>query len=440
MSEVSLKEINKIAIPAIFAGISEPLISLGDAAILGQLPDKVEVMSGVANATAFYLTIVWVLAQMKSAISSMVSRFLGKDDLDELRHLVPQTILMSFFLGCVFMVITIPGIEWLMGELYGLDGDALSYSVSYYKTRAIGFPFVLAAFTIFGVFRGLQNTWWPMVISLSCGIINLILDYVLVLGFDGVYAGMGSDGAAWASLMVQVLMFIAAIVLLRIKTPFRWELGRKLDFHLKELSSLAGNLILRTIALNFTILLCHRYATSYSNAHNAAHSIAYNIWIFAAFFIDGYSNAANAIGGKLKGAKDFVKMQSLMQKILKFNIGIAVGLSLVLSLFYFRIGPFFNDNPDVVRLFESVFWVMLLLLPINAVAFSMDGLFKGFGEGRFLRNVLFVASFAVFAPLLLVSDSFELKLYSVWIALAGWMLIRAIMPYIRYHKMLRNHS
>lgn len=440
MSEVSLKEINRIAIPAIFAGISEPLISLGDAAILGQLPDKVEIMSGIANATAFYLTIVWVLAQMKSAISSMVSRFLGKDNLDELRHLVPQTILMSFILGCVFMIITLPGIEWLMGELYGLDGNALDYSVSYYKIRAIGFPFVLAAFTIFGVFRGLQNTWWPMVISLSCGIINLILDYILVLGVDGVYAGMGSDGAAWASLAVQVLMFIAALILLKIKTPFRWELGRKLDFHLKELSSLAGNLILRTIALNFTILLCHRYATSYSNAHNAAHSIAYNIWIFAAFFIDGYSNAANAIGGKLKGAKDFVKMQSLMQKILKFNIGIAVGLSLVLSLFYYRIGPFFNDNPDVVRLFESVFWVMLLLLPINAVAFSMDGLFKGFGEGKFLRNVLFVASFAVFAPLLLVSDSFELKLYSVWIALAGWMLVRAIMPYIRYHRMLHKHS
>jgi len=440
MSEVSLKEINKIAIPAIFAGISEPLISLGDAAVLGQLPDKVEVMSGVANATAFYLTIVWVLAQMKSAISSMVSRFLGKDDLNELRHLVPQTILMSFFLGCVFMVMTTPGIEWLMGKLYGLDGDALRYSVSYYKIRAIGFPFVLAAFTIFGVFRGLQNTFWPMVISLSCGIINIILDYILVLGVDGVYSGMGSDGAAWASLSVQVIMFIAALVLHKTKTPFRWELGRKLDFHLKELSSLAGNLILRTIALNFTILLCHRYATSYSNAHNAAHSIAYNIWIFAAFFIDGYSNAANAIGGKLKGAKDFVKMQSLMQKILKFNIGIAVGLSMILLLLYNQIGPFFNDDPDVVRLFESIFWIMLLLLPINSVAFSMDGLFKGFGEGKFLRNVLFIASFIVFAPLLMVSDSFELELNSVWIALAGWMIVRAILPYLSYLNMLKSNT
>ncbi len=436
MSEVGLKEINKIAIPAIFAGISEPLISLGDAAILGQLPDKVEVMSGVANATAFYLTIVWVLAQMKSAISSMVSRFLGQDELNKLSFLVPQTIVMSFVLGCLFLLVTSPGIEWLMGELYGLEGDALKYSTSYYKIRAFGFPFVLAAFTIFGVFRGLQNTFWPMVVSLSCGIVNLVLDYVLVLGVDGVYEGMGSDGAAWASLSVQVLMFIAALVLLRKKTPFRWQIGRKLDYHLRELSSLAGNLVLRTIALNFTILLCHRYATSYSNAHNAAHSIAYNIWIFAAFFIDGYSNAANAIGGKLKGARDYIKMQSLMQQILKFNIGIAAGLSLILLLLYYQIGPFFNDDPDVVRLFESIFWIMLLLLPVNAVAFSMDGLFKGFGEGKFLRNVLFIASFIVFAPLLMVSDSFELELYSVWIALAGWMIVRAILPYIRYHRIL----
>ena len=54
-----------------------------------------------------------------------------------------------------------------------------------------------------------------------------------------------------------------------------------------------------------------------------------------------------------------------------------------------------------------------------------DGLFKGLGEAKFLRNLLLAATFLGFAPVLLLGDYFGLKLYAIWIAFFVWMLIRS---------------
>ena len=45
-----------------------------------------------------------------------------------------------------------------------------------------------------------------------------------------------------------------------------------------------------------------------------AHTIAINLWLFAAFFIDGYGAAGNSMGGKLLGAKDYKGLMEIGQE------------------------------------------------------------------------------------------------------------------------------
>ena len=51
------------------------------------------------------------------------------------------------------------------------------------------------------------------------------------------------------------------------------------------------NLFVRALALNTALILGVREATSLGNQYIGAHTIAINIWLFAAFFIDGYGAA-----------------------------------------------------------------------------------------------------------------------------------------------------
>ena len=71
---LSAKEINKLAIPAILFNITEPLISLADIAIIGQISDgATEAQGGVGLAAGLIATLVWGFAQMRTSLSAIIS-------------------------------------------------------------------------------------------------------------------------------------------------------------------------------------------------------------------------------------------------------------------------------------------------------------------------------------------------------------------------------
>jgi Na+-driven multidrug efflux pump len=72
--------------------------------------------------------------------------------------------------------------------------------------------------------------------------------------------------------------------------------------------------------------------------------------------------------------------------------------------------------------------------PINAIAFVFDGIFKGLGEARSLRNVFIAATFLGFWPALIIGDYFGLKLYGIWIAFIVLMLVRSLALVIKFRK------
>ncbi len=435
MSEkISLRSINRLAIPSILAGIIEPVISISDTAIVGHVTlNPTESLAAVGIVGSFLSAIIWILAQTKSSISSIVSQKLGSNQINDIKTLIPQTMLLNVTVGILFSGFSF----WFAREifmLYSAKEIILDYAVSYYKIRVFGLIFTLITFLIFGVFRGLQNTLWAMKISLIGGVLNVLLDYVLVYGVGDIIPAMHIQGAAWASLIAQFVMMLLAIGYYLNKTPFRLNLKLNLNPEIRYFLSLTGNLIIRTIALNVAIYLSNRYATSYGKDYIAAHVIATNIWLFSAFFIDGYANAGNSISGKLFGSKDFVNMKILSKKLLKYGLFVAVILSAVYIISYPFIGKIFTRELGVLNIFDTFFWLIILMQPVGAIAFIFDGIFKGIGWAKYLRNIQLIATFLVFIPTLVVLDYFDFKLYAIWIAFLLWMSFRAGSLWFRFSK------
>ena len=115
--------------------------------------------------------------------------------------------------------------------------------------------------------------------------------------------------------------------------------------------------------------------------------------IFSAFFIDGYSNAGNALAGKYIGEKNNEKLKILGSKLIKINIKISFLLMIFYTLLYPFIGEFFNSNKLVIESFESFFWIVIIAQPLNSIAFTFDGIFKGLGKAVDLRNTLIIGTF-----------------------------------------------
>lgn len=421
-SRVTFREINRLALPAAVAGIVEPLISLTDVAVAGHLPqNSTAALAAVGIVGSFLSALIWVLAQTKTATSALVSRYLGAGRLSRIRGLIPQALLFNFLLSLLILLSSLYGSGLIFETFFKARGLTLRYCLHYFHIRIWGFPLTLLTFTIFGVFRGLQNTSWAMQISLVGGLLNAGLDLLFAYGF-----GWSVQGIAYASLLAQFIMFVLACIYFFRKTQSRLWFPRRWHPEFKPWLFISINLFIRTLALNLAIVLGNRFATSYGTAAIAAQSILMNLWLFSAFFIGGYENAGNAIVGRLLGASDYRRIWLLAIDLSKYSLGIASILSLFYLIGYYPIGGFFSHDPQVLASFYRLFWVVLLLQPLNALAFTFDGIYKGLGRARLLRNLLLAATFLGFIPTLYLTDALGWKLYAIWAAFLVWMLIRAL--------------
>ena len=421
---VSFKTINKLAIPATIAGIAEPILSITDTAIVGNIPvNGLESLAAVGIVGAFLSMLIWILGQTRSAISAIISQYLGAGKLNQVANLPAQAICLNLLLSILILVATIFVVEDIF-MLLNAKGKILEFCISYYSIRVWGFPLTLLVFAIMGIFRGLQNTYWPMMIAIVGAVLNIGLDFALVYGIEGFIEPMYIEGAAWASLIAQGVMAIMALYLLITKTnisliprlPLHPELGRLVVMSL--------NLFVRAVALNITLILAVREAAALGDRFIGAHTIAINLWLFAAFFIDGYGAAGNIMGGRLLGARDYPNLWKLAKKIILYGVAVCMLLMAIGALLYRPLGALFSNDVEVLQTFYSIFFIVILALPINTVAFVFDGLFKGLGEMKYLRNVLLAATFLGFIPTLFLANLFNLGLHGIWIAITVWMLIR----------------
>lgn len=360
---------------------------------------------------------------MKSAISSVIARNFGKGTMEEVKTLIPQGIFISFLIGGVCYVATVP-FSTVIFEFYHAEGAILTLADDYFVIRALGFPLTLATFSLFGVFRGYQNTYWAMWISLSGTAINVILDFLMVFG-KGSFPAMGVEGAAWASVIAQIYMLLAAVLTLLIKLPDSYRISFRPNKELGGVLRMGGNLFIRTFALNICYYLGNRFATSFSDAHIAAHTIAMNIWLFSSFFIDGYANAGNALSGKIIGQGDTNLLYRTGMRLVKISVGIGVALAMVYLVGYVFIVDFFTTDEHVKTIFISFFWLVILSQPINAVAFALDGVFKGLGRAALLRNTLVVGTALVFIPIIYGLEMTGFYMIAIWAAFLCWMMFRA---------------
>ncbi len=422
---ISFKHINKIAIPALFAGIAEPLLSMADTAFIGHIPVMAkESLAAVGLVGVFIAMLTWILGQTRSAVSTIVSQYLGRDKLEMIKDLPAQAVVSVVLLSVLIIGITYPLADFIF-KLYNADATLLKLSVRYFHIRIFGLPFTLLTFAIFGSFRGLQNTYFPMLIALSGAFINVILDYFFIYGIPDILPAMHIRGAAYASLIAQVIMAFMSVYFLYTKTPFTLKLQFPFNKEMRRLAQMVVHLFIRTIALNTALYFGSAYATKYGNDSIAAYTIAVNIWFFFAFILDGYAGAGNILSGKLFGAKAFATLKSLSKKLTLYGLVTGSALAGISFVFYRITGKIFIENEIVLHKFYDIFWMVLLMQPINGIAFIFDGIFKGLGKMKYLRNTLLIATFLGFIPTLLLGDYMHWELRGIWWAFSVWMLLRA---------------
>lgn len=434
MKLLKYSQIHKLAIPALISGIAEPILSITDTAIVGNVDhNSMEALGAVGIVGTFLSMLVWVFGQKRSVIASIVSQAIGAKTIDEVKSLPAQAIFIILLFSLIIIGITYPFAESLF-RFYNASGLILEYSVDYYKIRVIGIPFTLITIGVFGVFRGLQNTITPMAIAIVGTLLNIVLDVIFVYGVEGLLRPMHIYGAAYASVIAQITMAGLAIFLLYKKTKITLRFSLPFNKKINDFLSMFFDLIIRTLALNIALYFGSSFAAKYGDEFIAAYTIAINLWFLGAFIIDGYSSAGTILSGKFFGEKSYNKLIELAFKLSLIGVILGISIFTIGMVFYNHLGIMFTKDEIVLVEFYNIFWIVLIMQPFCALAFIYDGIFKGLGWMKELRNVLLFSTFIVFIPTLLIADSYAYKLEGIFFAFTLWIIARGAPLIIKFYK------
>ena len=439
-NSVKISDIQKLAIPALISGIAEPILSITDTIIVGNMDENATISLGAVGIVGSFISmLIWVFGQTRSVIASIIAQALGKKKLEEVKDLPAQGILIIIFSSFLIILLTYFNSEGLF-KFYNASGNLLKFCVEYFNIRVWGLPFTLLTIGIFGIFRGLQNTYYPMIIAIVGTILNIVLDIILVYGVAGFIDPMFIQGAAYASLIAQISMAFLAVILLYKKTNIKLAVKFPFNPKIKSFMQMFGNLVIRTASLNVTLYFCNAFATKYGDEFIAAYTIAINLWFLVAFIIDGYSSAGTILSGKLYGEKSYGVLMKFGDDLTKIGVKIGIIMCIIGFIFYYPLGRIFNNDPVVLQEFYNVFWIVLAMLPLCSIAFIFDGLYKGLGWMKDLRNVLLFSTFIIFVPFVILFDHYELGLHGIFYAFTLWILSRSIPLIIKFRKTFNNLS
>jgi len=437
---IKISDIQKLAIPALISGVAEPILSITDTIIVGNMPENATISLGAVGIVGSFISmLIWVFGQTRSVIASIIAQALGKKTLEEVKDLPAQGILIIIFSSFLIILLTYFSSEGLF-KFYNASGNLLKFCVEYFNIRVWGLPFTLLTIGIFGIFRGLQNTYYPMIIAILGTILNIVLDIILVYGVEGFIDPMFIQGAAYASLVAQISMSFLAVILLYKKTNIKLAIKFPFNPKIKSFMQMFGNLVIRTASLNVTLYFCNAFATKYGDEFIAAYTIAINLWFLVAFIIDGYSSAGTILSGKLYGEKSYSMLMKFGNDLTKIGVKIGIIMCIIGFIFYYPLGRIFNNDPVVLQEFYNVFWIVLVMLPLCSIAFIFDGVYKGLGWMKDLRNVLLFSTFIIFVPFVILFDHYELGLHGIFYAFTLWILSRSIPLIIKFRKTFNKLS
>jgi putative MATE family efflux protein len=417
------REIFALAIPAFGALAAEPLYVLVDTAIVGRLGTNP--LGGLAVAATVLIVAFGVPNFLAYSTTGSVARRIGADDH---RGAVEHGIAgmwLAVAIGVVFAAAGMAAASVIVRAM-GASDAVRPYAVTYLRISFLGAPFLLLALAGAGYQRGAQDTRVTFVIALLANAANLLIELLLVYGFD-----LGIAGSAWGTVIAQVGA-AGAYIVLTTRAARRAHASPRPNWPaIRSTARIGGQLVIRTASLLLAFLVGTSVASRIGDVPLAAHQVAFQIWTFLALSMDAIAIAGQALVGRYLGANDAARARAAATRMLEIGVAVGIVFGVIVVALRTVLPTLFSDDQAVRNAAAMALFVVGITQPLNAIVFVLDGILIGAGDTAYLGRAM-VLSTAVFLPAALLVRGLDRGLLALWGALTLLMVARAATMGRRY--------
>ena len=391
------KIIPKMALPTICSMLITSIYNMADTYFVSQIGTAEATASGTSASAA--VGIVFSVMAMIQALAFMfgmgsgtnVSHLLGMGKRKEAEVYSAVGFFSAVAAGVLIAVLGNVFNEPLM-RLLGATETAMPYALDYARYIFLAAPFMMGSLSMNNLLRFQGLATYGMVGIISGGVLNMLLDPLLIFVFD-----LGIAGAAWATIISQFVSFCLLLI--------GCTKGGNLQIHLSHvklkpyyylwifkggLPSLArqGLASVATICLN-------QAARTYGDAAIAAMGVVQRIMMFGGSAMIGFGQGFQPVCGFNYGAGLYHRVKEGFWFSVKVTFVLLLAVSAAGFVWAPQLVSIFRDDPEVITIgtaalrFQCVTfclqsWVVMgnmcqqtmgLTVPATFMAVARQGLF-----------------------------------------------------------------
>lgn len=416
-----------IAFPILLSNITTPFIGIVDTAALGQL-DAPHLIGGVAVGGVIFSLVYWAFGFLRMGTTGLTAQAEGAGDGAEVAATLYRALILAALAGFALIILQRPMGAAAFALIEGSDAvEAAAWS--YYDVRIWGAPAALANYVIVGWFVGRGDAKTVLLLTLVLNGINIGLDALFVLVY-----GLEVAGVAYGTLIAETSaaalgLYLANRAVRSLGYPPVWDsifdasrFGRTLTVN--------ADIMVRTLALVFAFAWFAANSAAAGDITLAVNAVLVNFFHLAAYLLDGFAFAAQALVGQAIGAASFSRFRGAVIISSAWALVIGVGL----SLSYLVLGPWFIDVLTVneeVRAEARLYLFWLALAPLSGVAcFQLDGIFIGATRTADMRNMMILSLGVYLAAWWVLAAAYGN--HGMWASLILFFVVRAITLGLRY--------
>jgi multidrug resistance protein, MATE family len=415
---VTHRSILAVAIPIMLSNVTEPMIGVVNTAVIGRL-NEAYYIGAIAVGSLIFSFLFWGFGFLRLSTGGYSAQAVGSGDGAELVAVLIRALLIAAVTGLALVTLS-RWIEDIAFAAVGGSAEVQSFGREYFRIRVWSAPFAFVNFALMGWFIGQGRTKITFSIQLFLNLVNMALSALFVLRFQ-----MAVQGVGFAALIAEASAAVLGGILvsrhIRIGLPWHLIWNRR-----KFMSTMKsnGDIMIRTLCLVFAFGWFVARGARAGDVIVAANAVLLNLFEVAAYLIDGFAYASEALVGQAIGGRD----RPRFLRAIRLTTLWAIVVGALCSLMIWSFGPQLIDlmavNPEVRETARRYLFLAGLTPLLGAICFQFDGIFTGAMATREMRNMMILSLMIYLGAWAVLEPSYGNA--GLWLSLCVFFLARCL--------------
>ena len=432
----SVREVLRVALPLMVSAGTFSLVLFADRTLLLWY-DGASMSASMAGGNLF-----WVLVCLPVGVASMtgaiVSQYVGANEEDRIGRFLWQAVWLSLMSTPFFVVLAVFAAR--LFQATGQSEDLIPLETIYLRILMFGAVGLVMETALSGFFSGTERTHVIMWVSVASGLLNFVLDLILIFGCGPIPA-LGIAGAAIGSVVsfwFKVICYATLLLRPRYERCYQILAGRCFDGALARNLVFYGfptGLMYLTESGGFTVIVLR--IGSIGDIPLRATTMAINFNMVAFIPLVGVSIAASVLVGR--HLLETGPARATRSVYAALGIGACYSGSWLIAYLVFpdtmvslyRLGGGGSESLEAIEIARGLLKFVAIYVVLDAAQLILAGALRGAGDTWFVLASGVVAS----AVALLVGFSLEPSqdvLHWWWWMVAFWIWLLALLMAARF--------